>query len=151
VVAIEKPVAHRKTQLDREAFCVSRLGAGRAARYLKRFDLPLMIVEKVAERRTLKLTGPMKASMFTTQAEEPMLRRVDCLSDVADFFIASEANPINRERHATALCGASGRYVAIKRRTLASVSGHMRRPASMFLTNDLSFMASSPNCQMEIA
>ena len=55
-----------------------------------------------------------------------------------------------REGHAAASCCASGLYVAMKRRTLASVSGQIRRPSSRFLTNDLSFMASSPNCQMEM-
>jgi hypothetical protein len=52
--------------------------------------------------------------------------------------------------HAAASCWASGRYVAMNLRTLASVSGHTRRPStSRFFTNDLSFMAFSPNCQMD--
>lgn len=44
---------------------------------------------------------------------------------------------------------ASERYVAMNRRTFASVSGHTRRPFSRFLTNDLSLTAFSPNCQMD--
>jgi hypothetical protein len=53
--------------------------------------------------------------------------------------------------HAAASCEASGRYVAMKRRTLASVSGQIRLggSASRLLTNDLSFIAFSPNCQID--
>jgi hypothetical protein len=81
--------------------------------------------------------GPTRARSFARE-------------DWNEVFADQAVTDILGRGHAAASCCASGLYVAMKRRTLASVSGHMRRPSlSRFFTNDLSFMAFSPNCQID--